>query len=618
MTGAISQVRSVVAKLWPTLGLLLCVASGVRAQADRPGLIEGQVFVGYRFVDVEGAEPKYKEDIGLDEGPVLFGLNMRIVTEAQMKAVADEFTIDLNDIGSQPFETFRIGARKNGRYEFKYDRREADYFYDNLLSSDEGMPVIDLRRYDFRRTRDLATLDLSLTKRANLKFGLDSIRRSGENTGTPRLRRDIFVTDGKVDDSLDTFWGNFAYSWDKITLMFEGRRKDFDNPVSFSVPGRQEGPSETLDFLIYDTPYTYEADEYIVRVVARPTQRLDIRFSAEFQDMNLETDLVEQWEGTDSSGNLVSADISGDGTVQRDLGLLDLDLTYLITDRVGIVGGIRAYELDQDGRSMFGATLSASKWNMETTAIDLGAQYLATRAVTVTGGILIESRDVKWMWTADGSGPDRDRSTDNLGFFVDAAWNPSKRVDVNVELDLNSIDEPFTVASPSDRTRLRVRGRYRWDNGCWASGSYAFNDFENNESGWQADNSRGVVRVGFRNDIIEASGGYSVIEMESSIDQVLNGTNPRAIRYLADSDFVDAFVRWFATQKLALVGSVYLYDNTGTFGVERQDYRGAIEYVFLEKYVVGLAYRTINFEEDNFGFNDYDADVIDLSVGYRW
>jgi len=589
------------------------------AQEDDPDAdgFDGQIVLGYRSVSVSGSENKYREDIDLEDGPVLFDLDLRLTSEA-LNGIADEIVVDLNNLGSQPFETMKFGVRKFGTYKFSYDRRASNYFYNDVVTGEQGVPVTHARSLDTRRVRDVARLDLFLTDDATLSFGFDTYRRTGDSTGTPRLRRDVFVFDGPVDESLQTFSGSFTYSWDKVTLILEERIKEFDNAVQYFAPGALEGPSETVDFLFYDTPYSYDGNEHVVRVLARPNDRWDIRFSGEFHDLDLHTDLAERWAGTDRDGIPVERDASGNGTVQRDLQLLDLDVTYLLSDRLGLVGGIRRFELDQNGSSEFDGTLSTGDWNIETTGLEIGAQYLVSKDVTVTGGLLFESRDVNRFKAQDGEGSARDVSTDNVGLFVDASWRPSRRLEITADLNFNSYDDPFTLASATDRQRIRLRGKYRWDEGFWLSGSYSLNDYENTNSGWQADNSRAVLRLGYNRKGLDVSAGYSNISTDRSIDQLLNGDVPRDILYAADSDFVDAQVRWSATPQLALVGSAYLYENTGTFGVDRQDYRAGVEYLFPRGALIGLGYRSVDYSQDEFDLNDYDAEIVDFSIGYRW
>lgn len=603
-------------------GLLagLVVSSAVAQDGDdsQASSFDGQALIGYRSVDVGGSEAKYQEDINLEDGPVLFDLDVRLVPEGELRSFADEIYVNLGDLGSQPYETIRAGARKYGRYDFRYDRRESAYFYMDLLTSADGEPVVDPRTFDLRRVRELAELDLSLGRAAKLSFGFDTVRRRGDTTDTPHLRRDIFVLDRTVDDSMKSFWGRFSYTWDKVSLFVQAKNRDFQNPIEWTYSGESQVASETLEFASYGTPYGYDSNELRVQLLARPTPTLDIRVTAEAQDLDLDLDLWERWSGTNSDGDPVSADAQGNGSIERDIAFLDLDVTYLLSDRVGLVAGFRRSTLEQGGQAAFDETPLTGAWDIGTTAFELGAQLLATRGLTLTSGLLFEDRDVTSGWTEGGDGPMREVQTGNVGFFVDASWNPSRQLEVTADFDLNSVDDPYTLASPTSRRRLRVRGRYRWTSGLWASGSFSFNDFDNDPSGFRSDNRRGMVRLGYSARGLHVSGGYSSIRMERGVDRVLNGETPFPILYEASSDFLDARLRWTATPRLALVGEIFLYDNGGTFAVERQDYRAGVEYNFFDSLVAGLAFRSVDYSQGSTSFNDYDARIVDFSLGYRW
>jgi hypothetical protein len=594
----------------------LCLPAAAAGSEQKEGGFVGQVALGYRSVDVGGSENKYREDVNLGDGPLLYHLSFNLVPEGSVRSAVDEIWADLNDVGGQPFETYRFGFRKHGAYTFTYDRQESDYFYNDTLLAD-GAAVPDPETWDVRRVRQRAKLGLELNPRSSLTFGFETLRRDGGNTGTPRLRSGVFALSREVAEQLDTFWGNFQYSWEKVTLVFEKRIQDFENPMAWFIPGQVEVGNEITDFVDYDTTYSWSGDEYIVRLLATPNPDFDIRAVLDFQELELDTVLTEMWDGT-SSGVPVSQDLSGSGEVEREIVLGEIELSYRITDRWGVVGGVRRHDLDQDGSSELGTTVNSGDWSIETQGIEAGARFLATREVTLGFGLMYEDREVQARRVEDADARLRDVSTSNIGFFADLVWRPSARGQVTAKADLNSIDDPYTTASATDRQRLRVRGRYRWNNGVYGTASYTFNNFENDDSGWTSDSSHGEIRAGCRRSKVDVSAGLSRGELERSIVPVINGTNPRPIGYDSDADFVTAQLRWFATRGLTLTGAVYLYDNTGTLDLERTDSRIALEYAFARGAMVGLAYRTIDYEQRDLPANDYDADVVDYSIGYRW
>ncbi|NJL28002.1 MAG: hypothetical protein HC897_08920 [Thermoanaerobaculia bacterium] len=120
---------------------------------------------------------------------------------------------------------------------------------------------------------------------------------------------------------------------------------------------------------------------------------------------------------------------------------------------------------------------------------------------------------------------------------------------------------------------------------------------------------------------MHASVGYSLIETERSIDQLITlGTvlRPFPILYESDADFLDARLRWQVAERWALGGDVRFYENSGTFPIERDDWRVYAEVDLTESYLLHVGYRTVDYDEGLANFDDYDADITEFAVGYRW
>jgi hypothetical protein len=65
-------------------------------------------------------------------------------------------------------------------------------------------------------------------------------------------------------------------------------------------------------------------------------------------------------------------------------------------------------------------------------------------------------------------------------------------------------------------------------------------------------------------------------------------------------------------------GSFNHYQNDGSFGINREDLRTWVELGFGEMYLLHLGYRLVDYEEDDFDWDDYDSNIGEFSVGYKW
>ncbi len=613
------------------LGILLALPA-----AAQEGSFTGGFQIGFRTVDVSGSQNKFDEDINLEDGPRLFRLEINYIPEDQMRKYADRVLIDVNNYGGDPFEALSISVEKFGRYDFSYDRRKSNYFYEDIILPVEeaGNPALalagDFHHFDFDRVHDRADFKLWIGDNATFNFGLNRYTRRGQSTTTLDISRDEFEFDKPIDESLNDYLASFSYSWDKATLVLEERYRDFDNPVELFLPGRSlgEDPEDAtiLDFYLLNQPYDFTSNDHIVRLIAQPNDNLLLRAQANLQSLDLDVRADETGAGIAFNGAPLEIDSSGAGEVDRDMDLFDLDLTYRFGHKWALTFAARQNSLDQRGDLVFDGEPSFGEYEIETTTVELGAQVHLSSAVTVAGGVREESRDIDSRWEIPGEDHLTSASTDQTGIYATLGWAPVKGCRVNLELEDSSFDDPFALSSPTDRQRYQVRGQYKMPNGFSVLGSFAINELENDTSGWDSSSDQLSLRFGYDQDKLHASVGYSNIDVERRIDQTVV-TLPGfgggqelffPIFYEADSEFLDARLRYDANERVAFGGDFRLYENSGSFALERDDYRGWVEVGVGEGYLVHLGYRTVDYDEARFSFDDYDADIAEVSIGYRW
>ena len=613
----------------------LAITCVTPAAADDP--FSGSLRLGWRAVDVGGNENKYREDIDLEEGARLFELNLDYHPAVGENAFADRIELDVDNFGGDPFETLYFDMRRHGSYHFNYRRTKSAYFYEDIiLPLDLSQPSLsdagDFHHFDFDRVRDVASFEVQLSPRAQLDIGFERFTKKGESTTTLDIQRDEFELDRPVEESYDDFQIGFQYSWDKFTLVLEESFRQYDNGGELFLPGRSlgEDPADAavLDFFFFEQPYSIDTHQHAVRLNARPTDRLLLRGSVLFQELELEADVSETSAGTTFQGQPTTTNLSGTGDIERDSELYEVDFSYRISDRFALVGGARSQSFDQDGAFTVNGETSRGVWEIENDILELGFETNLRPDLTLAFGLRNESRDVE---NAEAQGdalelPEEGESTDHEGYYLSLAWRPMKGLQLEAELEDSSYDDPFTLSSPTDRQRLRLRASYRTAKGLHLNGSYVNHEYENHTSGWETDRDQFTLRAGYHGESLSLSAGYSTSDIGRSVDQLVI-TRPGfgggvtflyPILYEAQTDFFDADLRYRANERLTVGGQVRWYDNEGSFALSRDDLRAYLEYVFDRGYLVHLAYRTVDYDEDAANFDDYDADITEFSVGYRW
>ncbi|MEQ8860035.1 MAG: hypothetical protein RIC56_15430 [Pseudomonadales bacterium] len=623
--------------------LVLGVAAvPVSVPGSAAAAVSGEVNLGWREVWIDGDRAKYRQHVNLDDGPRLLDLGFDWAADPDRQSdtlAPDRFELRLDDLGGDPYESISVRAERSGSYRARYRRNESDYFYEDVLvlpenASVEGSTGGDFRHFDFRRVRDTVSLAVDASDRLALQFDIDRYRKRGESTTVMDIEREEFELDAPLDETMESVSAGISYAWDTVSLTLTERYTRFDYGSSMFLPGLSTGsdpgaPTE-LEFFFLDQPYDLRSWEHRLDLRARPSPKLDVGVSVLIGDMDLDLEAAERSQGTDFAGNPFNRNFQGDGDIDQDRLLIELSAGYRVSERVGLFGSIRVAELDQNGSSAFGSGAlsgsgavseleAVSDWKIDTSRFEAGVEFALRRGMLLAAGATVERRDVTSR-QADASVEDlADVDTDSEGYFLRWSYRPSQRIDLYAALEQDSVDDPFTLASPTDSIRYRLRGRFRWDNGFTSSVGYLRAERDNDNSGWRSDTDQLDLRIGYQGERLTVSAGVSRVELSRSVDAlVLGGFTPTlfAIDYGAEADFADLAVSWRVAPTLTVGASGRRYDNSGSFAVDRDDARLFLRGSLGAGYQWGLEYRRIDFAEG--GIEEFDADIVELSAGIRW
>jgi hypothetical protein len=633
----------------------------VLAEDDDDSGFSGKVLVGYRSVSTDGSEAKYKQHINLEEGARLFKFNFSLQPpEGRLEGVFDTMRLEARNLGGDPYETVSFSLAKFGKYDFRYSRRASTYFYEDVivpfpLADVDLVDGGDFHHFDFRRVNQTADLKLDLTRRARLSFGFDRFTRNGASTTTLDLYADEFELDAPIDESFDQYSLAFEYGWDKVTLVVMEQVRDFRNAYTVFLPGSSDGarPNEppappvaqrsALDSFFLDRPYDYDLNSHTVLVTAQPTKKWLLRANLNASDLKLDVDYSERGTGTGWDFAIfdffdLDSDIAGGGKVEREIAMLDLDATYLINNAIAVVASLRHQTFEQEGAIEFSGDEGtnpdttprlideafATTWDYEITGGDAGMRWQINTDLSLAAGLIYEKRDVDS--TADeGAGPEPSEyaETTHGGWHIDLGWRPVPVFRVDLNYEDSSYDDPFTLASPTDRQRARLNLRYRQKTGFFALGSYLMNDFENDNSGWTSDYEQARLEAGYRTSSIVASLGYTMQKVDRAIDQLVDyeddGEALVPVRYDNDNDILTAHLRWRGWDRLTLGLKYRDYKTEGSWNSDFTDGRVYGEYEFAGGYLLRVGYRRADYDDerefDGVKPNDYEADIVDLALG---
>lgn len=589
---------------------------------------KGDLKFGYRFVDTSGAYTKYKEDINLTSGAYLHSFNLSYTPEDTLKAFFDRLDINVRNLGIEPFQSFDLTVQKYGRYKFKWERRRSSYFYADQTQF--GGQLYDNHTFDFERTMDSASFTLEASKNVQVFASYFGFFKKGMSVTTLDINRIEFEFDKPVEENSDEIAVGVDVHFSQFSLVYELKSRDYKNTNSYFLPGAAGGgegagyPS-SMSYFYLDQPYDLKSLTHTFKLNARPIDGLLIKGIAQISDLDMDLDYSEEADGVNYLGKPFDYRMSGTGKFERKIGLYELDLTYLVTDKLAVIGAVRSHNFKQEGSmTIDGATL-ATEPKFNTLGIEAGFQYQFSSKLGLTLGYRNEKRKLEGE---DLETVDYEDNTTKNGFFGNLRWAPSRILDLTFDYQHGSYDNPYTIASPMSFNRFRTTAKVRLQE-FYGSAVMTLEKSKNDlyDELWESRKNQFNLRAGYHTEKIKAFAGLALIDVKHSGDRAVEyspgwsgpgGAFLWEIMYEGKSTLWDFYLDWDLNEQWSFGAYANFYKNSGFWEIKRNTFKAYIEYKFLMGLAVELAYRVVDYKEPLSGFNDYNANIFEISFGYSW
>ena len=602
---------------------LILVSMLVRV-ADANEKYSGHMDVSVRAVGISGEKRKYRQYVNLDSGVRLTSLAVVVKPENKMR-LPDLLELRLAGLGGDPFERAGLTVRKFGKYQLKFDRHKSDYFYEDLLLRPQDASVEhssggDFHHFDLERVRDRGSIKWMVSDRTTLSLDFNGYTKRGDNTTTLDIEREEFELDQPVDESLAQYRATLQHNWEHISLIVSERWHEYQNHSAVFLPGFSVGlepaaPTE-LDYFFLDQPYGYDGLEHSLKLHGALLENLKFSVNAIDFGIDLDLDARERSQGLDFVGTPFVRDISGSGRVVRDTLLLDSAVDYAFSDRVEVGVRVNRRRLSQQGVVMFEEDPRSSAWDIEKTSLEFAVRWQINDAFRVASGWSWENRRHEFLYDSNDSQNER---TERDGLYLRFDYRPHRRASLVVSIEDNGVDDPFTSASATANQRVRVRGRYLWESGLGVDVSYRQTWRDNDNSKWKSVDRQTSLRLSHTLDRLTFGLGIAEIDVEHEIDQLVTGGFRQdlfAVAYLADAQFVDGSVHYQLDDKVDISLAFRRYRNDGSFSIDRDDARASVAYRLAQNYLLRIAYRNVDYNED--ALEKFGADIWELSLRYDW
>lgn len=607
------------------IGLLLFMGLSLQAE-EKDQNFTGSFMFGYRMVDTGGTYEKYREDINLEDGVRLFNFNLTYTPEQSFQKLFDRLDLSLNNFGGDPFETFSLSVQKFSKYSFKYNRRKSAYFYADQQEISGGH-LYDMHSFDFDRITDSGALKVWLGKKADLYLNFDRYTKKGESITSYDINRIEYEFDKPIYEDNKVIAIGLDVHLERFSFVLEEKIQEYENSNSLFLPGYADGGSgarypSSLDLFTLNQPYDLTTNTHTFKMNARPFDGLLIAGSAQLSDQTMDLKYSEETSGVNYLNRLYDTSSYGKGDFERKLQLYDLDITFLLTNKLAIISAIRFHNFDQEGTMSIDGQDQMSNWKYNTLGIEGGLQYQFSSKFAATLGYRYEGRELTDQETVN-----YEDKTRRDGFFGNLKWSPSRAFKLTFDHQMGSYDNPYTMISPTSFTRLKLTAKISARQFS-LTGSFLYNKTESEvyDNLWESTRNQFNLRAGFHGEKVKFFTGYTYLFNKHDSDRLVafppgwtgSGTFLWDILYEGKANLLDGSLVYNVNEQCKLGGYFNYYSNTGFWEIKRTTFRTFVEYTFEMGLVGQIGWRYVDFKEELSGYNDYNANILELSFGYSW
>jgi hypothetical protein len=433
---------------------------------------------GYRNVQVDGSESKYREDYNLQSGVRLFNLDVSGTANDPAKSSLDRFHLLVDTPGNEPVSTYLFDASDRQHWDFRANFTRSKYFYDVPALFEAPVPgddkVTDLHQFDLTRTNGAVDFTLWLPNLPKIFLGYRLYQEDGNTISTVNIPAgDTFLVRAPLDSRMHV--GVAGTEFDALgtnVFLQQQYRRTIRNlgdhgPLQGDVQGLD--PTDDSTLTRYNAAGGEHIDEPVTTVrLRRPIgDRVELTGGYFFAHADLSSHwTISQDATTNAPGLGGSSHAVQSGTATLDTNVADLGATMRLTDHLSAHATYRFDEQWQQGgfdqQGSIGVLSLGTGLHLRLNRLTGDFEWTPRRDLTLRAGLRYAWRLADF--SSSGVGP---ITTQTLGAIADARWHPSSKVDLFARYETAQVDDPYIVQGeqlsqpplPSREIALTFRNR---------------------------------------------------------------------------------------------------------------------------------------------------------------
>lgn len=226
--------------------------------------LQGSATGGYRFETINGYMPQFRDLFDLGRGFRVFDLSLIGDSAEGKNPFADNFSLQLSNLGGDPFPSAQFTVSKNNLYDLRVNWRQSYFFWNQ--NDDVILPIVSVapalnpttstragagltNSHDWATVRKFGSVDLTLHATKNLRFNFDYYRPSDEGDtfttrsldflGSPSYwgtfaRANPYYLFAPINDETNRFTGGFDYTWHSWNFHYAVGYQTFTENMSLN------------------------------------------------------------------------------------------------------------------------------------------------------------------------------------------------------------------------------------------------------------------------------------------------------------------------------------------------------------------------------------------------
>jgi hypothetical protein len=501
----------------PRFALLLAVAlvfvpfahAQDDSDADAPPVslgdftLSGSSTAGFRFDTIKGYQPQYLEMLNLRNGFRLLDLNVNGEAQETKNPFADSFSLQLSNLGGDPFPSAQFSLSKNKVYDFRADWRQSYYFWnqnDNVIlpiaSVAAGQSKGLTSNHDWHTVRKFGTVDFTVHATNHLRFRFNYYRPSDEgSTFTTRspdffdspaywgayARANAFYLFAPLHDYTNRFTGGIDFSYKNWSFHYTVGYQIFTENISLnnvtspelSIDPAASSQLEPLVNLSGSQTRNLTTPINEITFVGKPVSKVEWRGGYTYYRYQGPANFVQEFNGTapnaagaqspfsvaESATAMVIEpnNIVWQGLTFHALHWLSFNADYKYSRFTSTTNG--TYQSILNGTTSNKGTTS-SDWANGLSDFTFSIDIKPSKSLIIQPGVQLMKSDVEWVENA-AVDPATTLRTKTVRPGISFGYEPSKKVNVRGDFHTTDNGASYTAITPHTQQTFRLVAQVR-------------------------------------------------------------------------------------------------------------------------------------------------------------